>query len=781
MGSEKKKSVKKTLISLVYVLLLFVIIALVTLALYTEQHDGYIDFGGASFNTVILGETTLYALENGQADAFGTTLYSGKYYPGMTDEVFPFSVANGMTVLNVSEAAVSYTVRLRTLDSLPLNYALTQEVVDDTADDGYTTVTYTAGEAVEVADDTTGEIWYEYSFYVTTETDGKVTEASEEAAFNLDGGVLDLNEHSLLLSWDIIWADEDENDFVTVSTNDSVYMKEIENIQILVTTTSRNMVEEGYSATDNEALPTVGDLTSSGIIIIGPSDERVTYTYEIEHRAFSEFEPLAVPVAEGAEATDTLDASYFSWVIDNGEGKDDDTQTYGEDQTETSYSVALKVRYVADDMIETTIETTSEVPVEGDGDDEIKTETKTETKTVTTVTYESVASRMETLTDADATLTLADTETCTEVYTSTVEYLSANIVDVANGADITTADSILTLTDSTGSVMAKATDVTYQVINDKTGKVWYDGSADGYTNTLDAAIEAQKTFTEGDNEDYRIYAIYGFIFADQVTYQLRSTDPSGNVAFVSDAVSKTLTLSEATDDDLLAAYIDIWTYDIAGSEYVAVVKLTSELEALKSEYTATYSEWETATAERDALQKVWDELNAAAGTTTQDELDAAKAAVDEKQAEVDELQERLDELKTTVTDENGSTLTGEIPEKEAELVEAQDLLTNLTNKTYDVYAVYSFAQTTQSPTLENGAWVTTEIETVNENAAEGEEETTTTTETTWQAEEKQTTYLLAVPTSVVDGSSFAENINIILTAQTLVETEEETVEDPPVE
>lgn len=360
------KSIRtKLIISGMYVLLLGTLLVGMTLGKYQETKIAYASFGAATFNTVILGDNTLVETQEpvldengvpvlnedeseqttpsgeytwngtGEVNEFGININTANYMPGMewneatnlnTAEEFPFVIANGRNLDYASEASVEYYVRLRTLNSLPLEYTLTNTYM---LGDVTKTENFITGEPTKITLEDTGDTWYEYIFYVDDGTaitldDGTIdTSGSTEAIFTIYGGALGMNEHSLILEWP---SDGDANDVK--------YMKEIETLQILVTSSSKNMLE------DEEYMGNVEDVTyqSSGIIILDPAtgeelNGNILYTYEIDYRSF---------------VTDETQKS-FLLSVDNGVRPDGDGGNTGvvHSANSSNYTVWLKVPYAA--------------------------------------------------------------------------------------------------------------------------------------------------------------------------------------------------------------------------------------------------------------------------------------------------------------------------------------------------------------------------------------------------------------------------------------------------
>lgn len=561
--ANPKKTCKKLLRFALYAVLFSVMIALVVYALYRQNITGYVDLTPAQFNTVILGDTTVETLlgndtTEGYAIAFGTTLTSSTYYPGMEGEVFPFTVANGTTAENASQSAITYTVRLRILDSLPLAYSLEcylPKIDDDTGENVYvdgvlqydeTATTCVAVISDEPVVDENGTTWYEYSFYAEDDVTNKGVPKTDttEITFFIDGGDLALNKHQLLLEWPIVWADE----AVTVSTNDQSYMKEVESIQIVVTSSSTDKTGEDFYETDtNTTITSVGNLTSDGMIVVNPSETdsataayAYDYTYEIEHRAF------AYTAAEDGE-TLTGDAT-FDFVVDNGQ----DVTVYEKDKNAiTDYGLSLKVRYMPEETEGCyTITTVTTTATQSDG----QTEEQTSAEPTTTVavawmeqTVDGFIADSGTGTDTGTTVTdntvttvvTSDDGSTTTTTTTTAAY--ATVVELFDA--LCTADpTALGITDASGAMVGALTGVTYQIIDDKSGVQWSDDSdenASGDYTSLEAAIVAQATITavngeSVDNEDYRIYAIYEFAFAEETA---GTEGESESVSYTADAIS----------------------------------------------------------------------------------------------------------------------------------------------------------------------------------------------------------------------------------------------------
>ncbi len=536
--ANPKKACKKLLPFALYAVLFSIMIALVVYALYRQNLTGYVDFTPAQFNTVILGDTTVEDLlgddtTEGYALAFGTTLTSSTYYPGMEGEVFPFTVANGTTAENVSQAAITYTVRLRILDSLPLAYSLEcyLPLVDEATgenvynDDGVLQYDEEATTCVAVISDTTvvdenGTTWYEYSFYDADDVDddGVPNSDATEITFFIDGGDLALNKHQLLLEWPIVWADGDTE--IEVSTNDQSYMKEVESIQIVVTSSSTDKTGEEFYQTDTDTtITSVGNLTSDGIILVTPSETGSTtdaYAYEIEHRAFA-----YTAAAEGE--TPTGDAT-FDFVVDNGQ----DITVYAKDKNAiTDYGLSLKVRYMPEETEGSYTITT--VAVEFAQSDESGDSTAEPTTTVAVGWSEETVEEFIERNSLDNDNTVTTEEISADGTTTTTKMVAvyATVVELFD-ALVTADPTALAITDASGAIVGMVTDVTYQIIDDKSGLQWIDDSNDssadasGDYDTLDDAIAAQETIAivngeAVDNEDYRIYAIYEIAFAEETT------------------------------------------------------------------------------------------------------------------------------------------------------------------------------------------------------------------------------------------------------------------------
>lgn len=291
----------------------------VSTAKYTDSRMAYAGFGVSKFNVVILGENTLSALETGEGiKAFNTSLRTTDLLPGMTynqdeglntAEVFPFSVANGSRMKNVSEASLEYYVRMRTTCNLPLKYSL--RCGDEI---------YSAADPIMISPNNEEElVWYELRFYKNQpgsfENPGVLP---EEAVFELSGGTLELDSYELLVEWPIEAAGAG-----VIASNSVVYMKEIELLEVRVVASSKNMI----TTTPPEDF-SVDNYYGQGIIVLdeeaGAKQGGITrFTYTVDLRSYQPSNPNIFPL-----------------IVDNGVGKGLTTQ-----QIRTNYTVKLLVPY----------------------------------------------------------------------------------------------------------------------------------------------------------------------------------------------------------------------------------------------------------------------------------------------------------------------------------------------------------------------------------------------------------------------------------------------------
>ncbi|NCB52318.1 MAG: hypothetical protein EOM54_10605 [Clostridia bacterium] len=304
-----------------YVFLLAVLLVGLTFARYQDAKVAYTSFGASSFNALILGENTIEGMtdaENPVVNKFGVNLQTVNYRPGMlwsenpnlcTAGALPFSVTNGTTGADSSQVSVEYSVRLRTSGNLPLKYTLALWVPDELESGGGHYGYYVADQPQMVTDenDHTGT-WYEHRFYPQgTDFSGSSTELPPEALFELEGGSLQLQSYQLILEWPVVPGGE-----IGTDTNSPAYMKEVELIEILVTVSSKNMLdEEGYLDTE---IPETNLAYSTGLIILDPDKGIIIdgggactgYSYIIDYRSFS----------QDGEA-----ARSFTFRVENGVGK----------------------------------------------------------------------------------------------------------------------------------------------------------------------------------------------------------------------------------------------------------------------------------------------------------------------------------------------------------------------------------------------------------------------------------------------------------------------------
>lgn len=312
---KRGKSLKIALLLVgVYAAFLTVLLTGISSAKYQETRIAYTNFGAASFNTVILGRTQeetmaeKYKVFNVFADPLELSNVSG-YRPGMiynediaenTAREIPFSVANGVTGENASDASVQYEIFLRTTGQMPLKYTLKH--------DGKL---YAAGEKEKIEPDTViGTAWYEQKFYEET-ADG----SRRGATFDLDGGALRVNDYSLIVEWPVETADDGQK------TNDVKYMKEVDLLELFVTVSSKNMLDEpNYGGS-----VTIQEEPGTGLVILDPSKGE-TFIHTVDYRAF-----------DAEEGTTS-----YSFVIENGAEKG-----IAQNTTHTSYTFEIEVPWTS--------------------------------------------------------------------------------------------------------------------------------------------------------------------------------------------------------------------------------------------------------------------------------------------------------------------------------------------------------------------------------------------------------------------------------------------------
>lgn len=326
MSTEKKaeKNLKIVIIFLLVILTVLIILVL-SYSRYGSDNMAYASFDAAEFNVSLLGDISMSDLKEDttslEKKEFGVTLDAKTYYPGSTEETFLFTVTNGTNTGDNSEIAVQYEITLRTTQNMPFEYKLVYY-----EEESNTEYTYETDGPVEIEDDF--EIGYEYTFYLASENtiNGETTD-HEEVLFDLEVGSstdsgLALNKHALIVEWPIeAAADED-----SVATNSSVYMKELEIIQVFVTATSINkLADEDYTAR-GEAMDM---LYSSGLLILDPNEydfwgnsnvnesDEYTYLYTFDYRSFDSDNQYELILDNGLfrgieDLVQTSEAIYYS-------------------------------------------------------------------------------------------------------------------------------------------------------------------------------------------------------------------------------------------------------------------------------------------------------------------------------------------------------------------------------------------------------------------------------------------------------------------------------------
>ena len=350
----KEKILNNKVSYILYAIIMLIIVALmfgVSSAKYTDVIKAYTGYGIADFNAIILGDSS-----SGTIKAFDGDIIANNCDPGMaytddennTAKLIPFSIANGITEENASETGLSYTLKLRTTRNIPLDFSLLKIVSDDEK------VLYATDGPVLIEDSNeagsssiTKNIWYEWTFY---EADGEEGE-KEEAVFTLTGGELTIDNFQLVVEWPIteggaIQASDGSDGMVGIPDNSVDYMKEIDLIELFVTVSSNNSLDEeheGYSYG-------LDDIYGKGIILLDPStgivgenageeDDAYTnrYSYLVDFRAFH---AIDLNKYQFSPETPDIKNNAYEFEVNNGVGLGIDP-----DSTKTEYYFELKVPY----------------------------------------------------------------------------------------------------------------------------------------------------------------------------------------------------------------------------------------------------------------------------------------------------------------------------------------------------------------------------------------------------------------------------------------------------
>ncbi len=235
----------------------------VTLSRYAQNMDGYTDFSPANFNAAIL------EAEEGATGNVVTRLSAQYLRPGMEGDTsmrYQFRVANSSDGSNMAEVNLQYTIRIRTADSLPLEYSLY---------DKQTGITYYPSSKQPLAKTENAQTIYEHIFMLDGQEVQFVLERNEAWVYNT---------YELVVEWPR-----------TETSVNLSYMKEVELVEILVTVTALNNLENDDYTTPPDKYPP--DQTySNGLIWILPPVQadpenpvyENQYTYAIDLRAFRE-------------------------------------------------------------------------------------------------------------------------------------------------------------------------------------------------------------------------------------------------------------------------------------------------------------------------------------------------------------------------------------------------------------------------------------------------------------------------------------------------------------
>ncbi len=364
LGSKKKSII---LIAAVCIVLCAALLIPVTLAKYIHSLNGYAQMGIQPFNAAII--PVEYTEGEGESTVKKTVRLSSKdFHPGMqysteigsealpdTSAITEFYVANGTEEANAVTMPLQYTVRIRTGCSLPLRYTLM--IINDEGEAEYYS---TEGDPIKIIDENS-EIRYEYYFSPISTTE--IPPLDEASIFTVPLGTPAETEPNGDLPDDSSGAEETEAQLMTEAPpsdeptpevdeakfmlerdeaaeknyvqnqhaliaewpggteySKSEYMKEVELIEIVVTVTSLNNLENSSGGATTTTPP---DYYGEGIVVITPAGG-TSYSYEIDLRSF--------------QSSETTGVFYFK--VDNGVGYG---YKYDGGEKEIRYSMEFKV------------------------------------------------------------------------------------------------------------------------------------------------------------------------------------------------------------------------------------------------------------------------------------------------------------------------------------------------------------------------------------------------------------------------------------------------------
>lgn len=271
-------------------------VSVVTTSKYRAKINGYTDITPARFAAGLIRDYDRKQIdaanynpnvninfdEHGNPDehdpiyyqSFSTLINHENLTPGMEIIRLPFRVTNGRRSENHASVDILYTIRIRTTNNLPLRYRLVRY-----SDEGVPKELYV----------TTGEYYLEYPMdkdapkYVYTlhwadlvdervdpdklpENIDRDKIRSTEGYFGLTGGKFELDKYELFIDWPVV-----DSDLYGRKSNSSVYMKEVDVVDVIVTLESTDREYKSAPAPNST-------IKSEGALFVYP--EASDYTYE---------------------------------------------------------------------------------------------------------------------------------------------------------------------------------------------------------------------------------------------------------------------------------------------------------------------------------------------------------------------------------------------------------------------------------------------------------------------------------------------------------------------
>ncbi len=230
---------------------------------YASDYDPTVNINVDDNGDVIPGSQVYY-------ETFSTQLDRENLSPGMQTIEIPFKVTNGRSQNNHANVDIAYTIRIRTTNNLPLKYTLYKY---DSNDNPVETFATGSEYYLEYPADKDAPKYIFTLHSVILDSQNQVINSNpDEVSFGMTGQRFTLDKYVLKIDWPVV-----DSDFYGRKSNSSIYMKEVDVVDVIVglESTDREYTDSTHTVPGRDT--SSGRFKSGGIIFVYP--DAADYSY----------------------------------------------------------------------------------------------------------------------------------------------------------------------------------------------------------------------------------------------------------------------------------------------------------------------------------------------------------------------------------------------------------------------------------------------------------------------------------------------------------------------